>query len=579
MLRTEVYTLATVITAIALWIIAGFAVRKIFINQNESGNAAFIPIYRGVVLYSLVWGNGYLYFLSLLPVSGLIIRFFTYYKLTKIYRKSFWFSVGLFLYPFIFFHLLIKGSNQVEIIPEKVDKKVFWGSLVPGATYFLLIITSSIVLAINSEQHSTQRLVAHQQALAASIANGEWGIIPITGGIEQRVTIAPYTQGEVDDLLESLFLLDEELNLRKIAQLMDVEQVYFGGLEWATLVALMGDERVSYEDIILIAETAHRQNNSRQMQLVITGLGQELTRMLMEHSAYHVRNPHEQPRIVVGERRNTLCHRAQLLTFLGVLNHVRASDFNLDNFVDGGPALGGITYQGVLYRRRDLRHGGTTGLSRYPHFRLEKVGVVEAGQVTIMGFGAEVLGISRFNRWHETLQRTNENIIMWLSPRGTLTEWEHRMIILDACMFQNLLRVEGMAISTPSGLRLLGVTTETHLSIVILAGMEQDLGVTTEEVFNIMFEDMNNMIHAKDSILYDYFWLRSGFRNYERRLTELANDNIDDLYERFGEKYPDSFYINDQGETRIRTVDRSLSIIVCFEILEVIIEMYREQVE
>jgi len=53
MWRNEIYMLTTAVTAIALWIIAGLAVRKIFIRHNENGKAAFIPIYRDFLFLSV----------------------------------------------------------------------------------------------------------------------------------------------------------------------------------------------------------------------------------------------------------------------------------------------------------------------------------------------------------------------------------------------------------------------------------------------------------------------------------------------------------------------------------------------
>ncbi len=70
-----------IIFSIVLLIAIIYAQVLIFRKAGEPGIAAIIPVYNAYVLAKIVFGNGWLFLICLVPVVNWIFPFVMYYKL------------------------------------------------------------------------------------------------------------------------------------------------------------------------------------------------------------------------------------------------------------------------------------------------------------------------------------------------------------------------------------------------------------------------------------------------------------------------------------------------------------------
>lgn len=111
-------TYSFVMFAIAIAAMIGFY--KIFEKAGVEGWKAIIPIYNLYCLTEIVLGKGIYFLAFLIPVVNVIFMIYLDYKLSKCFRKSFLFFLGLvFLYP-IFIILLGFGDSKYYG-PETLD--------------------------------------------------------------------------------------------------------------------------------------------------------------------------------------------------------------------------------------------------------------------------------------------------------------------------------------------------------------------------------------------------------------------------------------------------------------------------
>ena len=587
MLRAvEIYPWATLLTAVILWFVVAIPMDKIVRKQIYREGYAFYPILRGIALYRIVWGRGRWYFFSWIPIGGFVFHIVTYLTLAKMAKKGTLFGIGLLLYPFIFFHLLNKeiGEDRLEI--GQIKLPLILTTAIPGIAYLLLLIVAFIISAVQAEQRYIERndrIEAHKEALVISIASGEWGIIPITDGIEQTVIIQPYTDAEVEVLLDSLFLVDNTLDLHRISDLMDQEQVIFGGLAWTTLTQLMIDERVTYEDILYIAKTAHRQNNSHQMQLVLRGLAQETARELMG-----LIEEREWRRIASEDwgdsirRHHTLSQRVAILTFLGELSNVRTKDFCLETIVDSWS--NGIVYRNVFYRRATL--GGVHPDPLWHVLRPWGVRPVEpafpilaATGAIFHGIGAEIIGIGRWERIGTYLQWLFDNVSTRLSSGNELDYYDHTIAFTFVYSLERNFGAVGEAIHTVNGPRLIGISLETIPAAISFGGIRQDLGLNREDALRY-YIDIWGEPHFLDSEISGYLVSvitperEDTFQGFQNRLAAVANEHIDVLYEQYGDIFPRAFRVNEDDELYICSWAMLRSNL---PFVEAVIQLYPEQ--
>ena len=116
------FSVAYLIFAIVVWVIAIVAQWKIFTKAGEAGWKCLIPIYNAVVLFKIaglspLWILGFL--ASIIPVIGglvvLGISIYLMYSLGKAFGKSTGFIVGLVLLSPIFLIILGFDSSTYQL--------------------------------------------------------------------------------------------------------------------------------------------------------------------------------------------------------------------------------------------------------------------------------------------------------------------------------------------------------------------------------------------------------------------------------------------------------------------------------
>ncbi|MBE6850211.1 MAG: hypothetical protein E7504_00505 [Ruminococcus sp.] len=73
---------------------------KLFTKAGEEGWKSLIPIYNGYVMFQIVYGQGWKYFLTLVPVLNYVVLIAYYVRLAQVYGKSVVFGIlNLFFAP------------------------------------------------------------------------------------------------------------------------------------------------------------------------------------------------------------------------------------------------------------------------------------------------------------------------------------------------------------------------------------------------------------------------------------------------------------------------------------------------
>ncbi len=107
-----------IIFSIVLVIAIIYAQVLIFRKAGEPGIAAIIPVYSTYILTKIVFGNGWLFLLCLVPFVGWIFPLVINYKLGKSFGKEFGFCLGLIFFSPIF--MMILGFSDAQYIgPNK----------------------------------------------------------------------------------------------------------------------------------------------------------------------------------------------------------------------------------------------------------------------------------------------------------------------------------------------------------------------------------------------------------------------------------------------------------------------------
>lgn len=95
-----------VIILVATW--------KLFTKAGKPGWAAIVPFYNNYCMFEMVFGNGWLFLLLLVPCVNVIIGFMLNFKLAKSFGQGTAFGLGLiFLYPIF---ICILGFGKYDYI-------------------------------------------------------------------------------------------------------------------------------------------------------------------------------------------------------------------------------------------------------------------------------------------------------------------------------------------------------------------------------------------------------------------------------------------------------------------------------
>ena len=79
-----------VLLVVAMW--------KIFTKAGEAGWKSLIPFYNTYIFFKIIWGNGWLFLLLLIPFVNIVIAIIAEWKLCK----AFGYGVGMFILSLFF---------------------------------------------------------------------------------------------------------------------------------------------------------------------------------------------------------------------------------------------------------------------------------------------------------------------------------------------------------------------------------------------------------------------------------------------------------------------------------------------
>lgn len=157
---TEVATMTTaMLVVIGIFVVMGLACLALFIigewkvfkKAGYEGWISLVPFYNAYTLSKIVWGNGWLFLLCLIPVGGTIFQIATFAKLAKVFNKGTGFSVGMIFLPVIFMLVLGMSSTSCYSGPNTSGKTgVIVASAVVGGLYVIVMIFSGVVLALST---------------------------------------------------------------------------------------------------------------------------------------------------------------------------------------------------------------------------------------------------------------------------------------------------------------------------------------------------------------------------------------------------------------------------------------------
>lgn len=87
---------------------------KIFEKAGQGGWKCLIPFYNVYTKYKIIWGNGWIALLLIIPVVSTILYFITAGKMARVFGKGFGFTLGLIFFPYIFQFVLGFGRAQYQ---------------------------------------------------------------------------------------------------------------------------------------------------------------------------------------------------------------------------------------------------------------------------------------------------------------------------------------------------------------------------------------------------------------------------------------------------------------------------------
>lgn len=100
------------LVSLVICVVCLIAAAKIFSKAGIAGWKVIVPFYSNYLQYKLVFGNGWLFLLNLIPFVGYVMPFILEWKLAKVFGKGTGFAVlSLFFSPIT---RLILGFGDAE---------------------------------------------------------------------------------------------------------------------------------------------------------------------------------------------------------------------------------------------------------------------------------------------------------------------------------------------------------------------------------------------------------------------------------------------------------------------------------
>lgn len=136
------------LTCMALFIVGQW---KVFRKAGYEGWISLVPFYNAYTLSKIVWGNGWLFLLCLIPLGGAIFQIATLAKLAKVFNKGTGFSVGMVFLPVIFMLVLGMSGTSYYSGPNASGKTgVIISSAIVGGLYVIGMIISGVMLTLTA---------------------------------------------------------------------------------------------------------------------------------------------------------------------------------------------------------------------------------------------------------------------------------------------------------------------------------------------------------------------------------------------------------------------------------------------
>lgn len=108
------FSVAYLVILLVVGVIVLVATWKLFQKAGKPGWAAIVPFYNNYCMFEMVFGNGWLFLLLLVPCVNVIIGFMLNFKLAKSFGQGTAFGLGLiFLYPIF---ICILGLGKYDYI-------------------------------------------------------------------------------------------------------------------------------------------------------------------------------------------------------------------------------------------------------------------------------------------------------------------------------------------------------------------------------------------------------------------------------------------------------------------------------
>ncbi len=93
---------------------------KLYEKAGEKGWKCLIPIYNNYILYEIVYGNGWKYFLTFVPVLNIVMPIALVFRIAEVFGKGTEYGVGLLFIPYIFILILAFDESEYQGAMEDV---------------------------------------------------------------------------------------------------------------------------------------------------------------------------------------------------------------------------------------------------------------------------------------------------------------------------------------------------------------------------------------------------------------------------------------------------------------------------
>jgi hypothetical protein len=102
------------VVCLAVYLLIGFSLSKIFTKAGQPGIAGFIPIWNMLVLLKIAGKPMWWFLLYLCGPVGIVISFIVNIEVAKRFGKGVGFGIGMALLPYIFVPMLGFGSATYQ---------------------------------------------------------------------------------------------------------------------------------------------------------------------------------------------------------------------------------------------------------------------------------------------------------------------------------------------------------------------------------------------------------------------------------------------------------------------------------